>query len=326
MIHGLNPRQPFFVSYRLKMNTTYYKIVFKGVALSGYDIDTVKNNFALLCRIPVQQAESLFNGQEITLKKGLSYEQAQQYLASFNKRGIHVTVLAETASPHFEAVDQQQAVHTPKTPPVFSDKSTQQIRTHQNTGSGKDHHHYYDSPKGLSSVEQTFSENDGVVPPPLFSKSFEGRYGRLNFANAYIVIISMQITAFIILFLLEYTETIKKTPSILVIFLAIGWIVFSARIYGLRLRDMNISEWFYAPIFVIPFVMQLVFRMGLYSWLFHLSVLVLMLSIPGTRGQNKYGAVSRPGSPAGLIILVVLGGAGLLLSLFALPFIAALSK
>ena len=309
------------------MNTTDYRITFKGEVLSGYDIDTVKNSFAQLYRIPGQQVESLFSGQEITLKKGLSYEQAQQYLASFKKRGIHVAVLAETASPHFESAVQQQAVHAPKAIPVFSDKSAEQTRTQQNINSGKDHQRYYNSPKGVEAVEELVSSDDGVaVPPPIFSKSLEGRYGRLNFANAYIMITGVALTVFIILFLLRSTAIIRNVPFSFVIFLVIGWIVLSARTYGLRLRDMNISEWFYAPIFIIPLVMELVFRMGLYSWLFHLVVLVLMLSVPGTQGQNQYGVVSRQGSPAGLIILIVLGVVGLFLSIFAFSILASLSR
>lgn len=97
---------------------------------------------------------------------------------------------------------------------------------------------------------------------------------------------------------------------------AIGGFGLCSRAYGLRLRDMNISEWFFAPMFVIPLVMELFYRVnGLYTWLIHIGTLILMLCIPGSSGENKYGPASKQGSPIPFFILMTLSCLGGLLTL-----------
>ena len=72
-----------------------FKIIFKGESLSGFDRKVAKENFIQLCRVPADQIEHYFTGQEITLRRGLSQTQAQQYLPSFQKRGLQIYIKEE---------------------------------------------------------------------------------------------------------------------------------------------------------------------------------------------------------------------------------------
>ena len=144
-----------------------------------------------------------------------------------------------------------------------------------------------------------------MEPPPIFSKSLTGRYGRLNFANAHAAITGIFLLLMVIHALLQYFVTVR-IPFIISLFLIVAWVVYSARAHSLRLHDMNVSEWFYAPIFITPLVLQIGFNMPLVAMLFQFGVLVLMLIIPGTSSKNRFGIPSRQGKPYGLIILLII--------------------
>lgn len=233
----------------------------------------------------------------------------QQYVKSFKKRGIHVHIQEEQNIDSFP-----KEINSP----LFTAPSpaAAELKTHQNNIEITSPSNYYGTPDAYIEPPLHSPEEREAEPPEIIGSSFEGRYGRLNFANAYATIVGTTLGLLAILLLL------KNTPIPQKVLLRIGGMIvligfgLSSRACGLRLRDMNISEWVYAPIFVIPFFMKLVLRInGLYTWLILIISFVLMLSIPGSSGENKYGLVSKRGSPVGLIILIgltVIGGISLL--------------
>ena len=272
-----------------------FRIIYKGEPLPGFDRETVKNNFLRLCRIPADQAERYFTGQEITLRKGLSQEQVQQLLPSLKKRGIKVYIKEENEDSGFNPLN-NYAANTPHP------QNTSRIHNSNTNTQSADVHQYYNH-HATSTPEST--EDNYVEPPPIFSKSLQGRYGRLNFANAHAAITGAFLLLVTISTLLRYFIT-TRVSFFLLLFIFISWVVYSARAHALRLHDMNISEWFYTPIFLMPLVFQFGLHMPVISVLFQFVVLILMLSIPGTSGSNRFGLPSRRGTPFGIIIMTAI--------------------
>ena len=73
-----------------------WKIIFKGEILPGFDLDSVKREFAQLLRLNDEQARKLFAGKAVILKKELPLEKAEQYKQSFERRGIKVSLEQES--------------------------------------------------------------------------------------------------------------------------------------------------------------------------------------------------------------------------------------
>ena len=69
-----------------------HKIVFSGKILPGHDPAKVRDQLLAMLGLGPEQAEKLFSGKLLTLKKGLSAEEAGRYLEHLAKRGIHVDI------------------------------------------------------------------------------------------------------------------------------------------------------------------------------------------------------------------------------------------
>ena len=123
--------------------------------------------------------------------------------------------------------------------------------------------------------------------PSLFDSSIDGRYGRLNYINAMLVIGLMWVPVCIIAIILM--QVLGTTGMVISLVLMLFLVVLNIRVTILRLHDVNLSGWF-----VILWV--------LFSGL---MTLVLMI-IPGTKGQNNYGAPSVQGNFIGLILYCLL--------------------
>ncbi len=284
-----------------------FKIIFKGESLSGFDREVVKENFIQLCRVPPDQVEHYFTGREITLRKGLSQTQAQQYLPSFQRRGLQIYIREEADNTDNHSNTTTSYTSSPQNTyeapsiPAHSHNYTNTSPNPQPVGVAQ----YYNHNVTNSDTHDLPDYDQGYVePPPIFSKSLTGRYGRLNFANAHVSITGIFFLLFLVYALITYF--IIRIPFATLIFAFIAWVVYSARAHALRLHDMNISEWFYAPIFITPLVMEFGFNMSIASVLFQFAVLIAMLTIPGTSGPNRFGEPSRQGKPFGIIILALI--------------------
>ena len=64
-----------------------FDILFKGECLPQQDVETVKQNMARLFKISADKAEALFNGQSLTLKRGLEKELASKYIQAITSAG-----------------------------------------------------------------------------------------------------------------------------------------------------------------------------------------------------------------------------------------------
>lgn len=70
------------------MSEDRFKIVFDGALLPGVDIEHAKQKIAKLFKSDIAAIEPLFKGQNITLKRDLSQQDADIYLAALNQAGI----------------------------------------------------------------------------------------------------------------------------------------------------------------------------------------------------------------------------------------------
>lgn len=64
-----------------------FDILFKGECQPQQDVETVKQNMARLFKISAEKAEALFNGQSLTLKRGLEKELASKYIQAITSAG-----------------------------------------------------------------------------------------------------------------------------------------------------------------------------------------------------------------------------------------------
>lgn len=74
------------------MAETHFKIVFEGQPRIGVELETAKLNLAHLFKSDAAVVEKLFNGSAVVLKRGLSHEQALQYLDALHDAGVEATV------------------------------------------------------------------------------------------------------------------------------------------------------------------------------------------------------------------------------------------
>ncbi len=299
-----------------------WKIVFRGECLPGFERLSVKSNFARLLRISESEAERFFSGQEVILKKDLSETEARQYLSGFEKRGIQVQLVAESAvsfAPDNSAYGatafaqnntfaQQQSVPYENNAYAaaagsqnpYSNQTPHQSRQQENFNDS-----YYNAPDAQYDDDSLYDDGQIVEAPPILSISFDGRYGRLNFANAYVAMLGIAIG---VGFIGGFLSILLGSwfLFLLMVVLAISVIAYTARIYVLRLHDLGMPGWYVIPIFTVPIVLGLIPILNIIGSLANLVIFILALAMPGKTGANEYGLPSRQGHPVGLIILIVL--------------------
>ena len=80
------------------MSEQRYDIYFRGEALEGFTIDTVKNNVAQLFKAAPDKVDMLFSGKVVPLKKNLDKPTAAKFKQALDKAGakIYIKLSAET--------------------------------------------------------------------------------------------------------------------------------------------------------------------------------------------------------------------------------------
>ncbi|WP_417068610.1 DUF805 domain-containing protein [Niveibacterium terrae] len=91
-----------------------YQILFKGRCLPGFDEVTVRARLAGQLKLAAPQIEAMFQGRPVALKRGLTAEQAEGYLARLNRLGLDVAKAPDPRSP-------APQVQTPSTAPADSE-------------------------------------------------------------------------------------------------------------------------------------------------------------------------------------------------------------
>ena len=74
--------------------STEYRVMFAGVVLDGFDVETVKKTAAMRLKASNEQITRLFSGRTAILKKGLSHELGERYITELRRIGMLVKLEA----------------------------------------------------------------------------------------------------------------------------------------------------------------------------------------------------------------------------------------
>jgi uncharacterized membrane protein YhaH (DUF805 family) len=66
----------------------HFKIVFEGQLRAGVELETARRNLAQLFKTDVAGVDRLFTGKPVTIKRSLTRDDAQRYLAALNDAGL----------------------------------------------------------------------------------------------------------------------------------------------------------------------------------------------------------------------------------------------
>jgi len=103
------------------MSAAQYKLVFRGEALPGQNIDEVKRKVASLYKITIEKCEEMFSGKSIIVKDGLTYEAAEHYKKMFEKTGglctIEQVAKNQNASQQLQQPAPEKNSHSVNPPP-----------------------------------------------------------------------------------------------------------------------------------------------------------------------------------------------------------------
>lgn len=73
----------------------HFKIVFEGQLRTGVELETARLNLAQLFKTDVSGVDRLFTGNPVTIKRSLTRDDAQRYLAALNDAGVEGRVEPE---------------------------------------------------------------------------------------------------------------------------------------------------------------------------------------------------------------------------------------
>ncbi|WP_268798257.1 DUF805 domain-containing protein [Pseudomonas huanghezhanensis] len=73
----------------------HFKIVFEGELREGVEPQTAKLNLAQLFKSDVAAIDRLFYGRPVTVKRGLTHEEAERYLGALNGAGVQARIESE---------------------------------------------------------------------------------------------------------------------------------------------------------------------------------------------------------------------------------------
>ncbi|WP_110951633.1 DUF805 domain-containing protein [Pseudomonas bohemica] len=73
----------------------HFKIVFEGQLRTGVDLETARLNLAQLFKSDVSGIDRLFTGKPMTVKRGLTRDDAQRYLKALNDAGVEASIEPE---------------------------------------------------------------------------------------------------------------------------------------------------------------------------------------------------------------------------------------
>ena len=258
-------------------------IIFKGNILPGFDLNTVKEEFARLERLPREVADSIFIGRPFVLRDQLTDTDISDYYPALASIGMDVVM--EGSVPEgalsFAMVRQKYL---------------------QSIGSSV-------AAAGYPANTQATSYDGDIMPiPKVFSFDFSGRFGRLNYINASLImgaillLPSSILFGIMILFATQEMIAVVVLVGLVLLVYTVFVAVLGSRLTVLRLHDLNKTGWL---------VLAIIFGGAILSIIPFLSIIpmvvnILLLAMPGTIGVNNYGPPTKQGHIAGLIIMGVL--------------------
>ncbi|TVO69434.1 DUF805 domain-containing protein [Denitromonas ohlonensis] len=304
---------------------TQYKLVFSGDILPGHDPEVVKAQLAAMLKVAPEQTPRLFSGKRVTLRKGLDTEKAQAYRRKLAAMGVGIRVEADVPEPVITppsattpATDvSTMAPDTPPPPTRATPAALDLVPTSDEPAGDMDcpecghrqprrtlclncgcdmprvlaarEHQAQEAQAGVSTTQHSslrIHAGDAAVVEteavPLFGTDFGGRISRRSYFAGSMLLTSALIWLAILGIRLE---------SLLVLGLcAVVAVFFGARLSILRCHDFDWRGW-WVLITAIPYVG------GLFS--------LLLMFLPGSKGDNNFGPQPTPTSWIGAIGSIV---------------------
>lgn len=157
---------------------------------------------------------------------------------------------------------------------------------------------------GLESVRPEFKgkyDYDTYEPlspiPKTFAIELQGRLARISYLNAQLFLF-LALLPFGVIYGIIWMFQIEMLMLITILAAAAFYIFFGYRIVILRLHDLNMSGWL-----VLIFFLE---RVPNYGWIIVSLFSLFLICMPGTKGENAYGAPPEEGTKLGLLAFVIL--------------------
>ena len=304
-----------------------WKVIFRGGIQLKFDPLIVKTTLIQMYQLTEEQQNRFFSGREITLKKGLTKSEGEQYLSVFEQRGLCVYlevdedklfIMPDSALdqlPELKSAQKQQSDRG------FFARLFKQADKRQAYGYMDSHIKLDDTGSGTySPLNTTHITEDGQETeiPDYLALSFSGRYGCFNYINACLILVLVYLVlGFLVIlefgqvsaFPKDFSSILSSTsiPGLLVFalspFLIAGSVILYARATVLRLHDLNLSGWWFLLVTAMIGGGQ---YFDLFAEQIGIILTLILCCIPGRNRINIYGLPSRQGSVAGLGAIFVL--------------------
>jgi len=202
----------------------HFKIVFEGALRNGVELQTAKLNLAQLFKTDVAAIERLFGGRPVTVKRGLTHDDAERYLKALNDAGVDARI--EPEAPVALSLEEIEEPHAQR--PAFAPAATSP----------------YAPPR--SAVTQ-----DWPAVGELNVFTVQGRIGRLRYLAWSMVLMFVALIMFAVCMTLMSMSLITGG-----LFGAVAFVVFlvvSIQIGSQRLHDAGWSAWLLL-LNLVPFV------------------------------------------------------------------------
>ncbi|AZD69781.1 Uncharacterized membrane protein YhaH, DUF805 family [Pseudomonas chlororaphis] len=288
------------------MSENRFKIVFDGALLPGVDIEHAKQKIAKLFKSDIAAIEPLFKGQNITLKRDLSQQDADIYLAALNQAGIAPRVEPDLA------LGTSQPTPQPAPPAPAPSLSVDLPQAGPTATSDWQRPTPTPAPEPMAGADTSpYTPPQATVGDPLpeFGElkfyTVDGRIGRLRYLAWTLVLILLTTLVGGFLTAALVGNGLQVTGMIFLGVVALAFAYLNITISVQRLHDLGWSGWLWL-LNLLPFVY---------------AVFPLLLAVlPGNAGANRYGAPPPPNSGA------VKGLAALWIIVLLLSFIGGLSS
>jgi uncharacterized membrane protein YhaH (DUF805 family) len=191
----------------------HFKIVFEGQLRTGVDLQTARLNLAQLFKSDVSSMDRLFTGKPVTVKRGLTQDDAQRYMKALNDAGVEARI--EPEQPVTWTLEEITAPEPPQ--PAFEPAGSP-----------------YAPPR--ASMTQ-----DWPAVGELKVFTLQGRIGRLRYLAWSMVMVFALIAAFMLC--LQIMAISLTAGGLLATVLFIAFLVVSIQIGAQRLHDAGWSAW-----------------------------------------------------------------------------------
>ncbi|MGE7959196.1 DUF805 domain-containing protein [Pseudomonas sp. NPDC089530] len=292
------------------MSENRFKILFDGAVLPGVEIEHAKQKIAKLFKSDIAAIEPLFRGQTITLKRDLSQQDAEIYLAALNQAGIDPRLEPDLAPGAGQPAPRPAPAPTATATATAPAPAVPAPQAEPSTTSDWLRPPPAPEPEASTGASPYAPPQASVGDPlPEFGElkfhSVEGRIGRLRYLawTLALLLLAVLVGGFLTAALIG--NGLQVIGMIFLGCVAIGFAYLNITISVQRLHDLGWSGWLWL-LNLLPFVY---------------AVFPLLLAVlPGNTGANRYGAPPPPNS-SGVKVLAALWIVVLLLS-----FIGGLSS